>query len=42
METKAAKSLNVVEKVQMSYECRVHDVVIQSPIPIIGIEFRKE
>jgi len=32
----------VVNKTQMSYECRAHAVVILGPIPIMGIEFRKE
>lgn len=42
METLVTKSRNVVEKEQMSHKCRVHDVVFQRPIPIIGFEFRKE
>ena len=32
----------VVFKNQMSHECRAHAVVILNPIPIMGIEFRKE
>ncbi len=32
----------VVPNQQMTYECRPHDVVILSPISIMGIKFRKE
>ena len=33
---------NVVFRVQMSCECRVHAVVILGAIPTMGVKFRKE
>ena len=39
---KSGLNRNVVLKKQMTCKCRAHAVVILSPIPIMGVDSRKE